>query len=49
MRERDGERERGAHIEPLGTLMYAIAPFSTRNDSSLPVHTGDESVRVTKN
>ena len=23
-----------------------IAPFSTRNDSSLPVNTGDESVRV---
>ena len=36
MRERDGERERGAHIEPLGTLMYAIAPFSTRNDRRVP-------------
>ena len=47
-RERRREGERGAYIEPPGTLMYAIAPFSTRNDSSLPVHTGDESVRVTK-
>ena len=36
MKERDGMRERGAHIEPLGTLMYAIAPFSTRNDRRVP-------------